>query len=88
MEDGRGQKAVADSHKAIWKPGLNRDLAKISLWAWQWKMQFNDDKTGGVVFSCKRNKQIHAGLTLGEELIVSNWNTSTLEHKWLFLSQS
>ena len=57
---------------------LNRDLAKISLWAWQWKMQFNANKTEEVVFSCKRNKQIHTGPTLGEELIVSK-----LEHKHL-----
>ena len=24
---------------------LSRDFAKISLWAWQWKMKFNADKT-------------------------------------------
>ena len=24
---------------------LNRDLERVSLWAWQWKMQFNIEKT-------------------------------------------
>ena len=55
-----------------------RDLEKISLWAWQWKMEFNADKTEEVIFSCKRNKPIHPGLKLGEEVIVSK-----LEHKHL-----
>ena len=45
---------------------LNRDLAKVILLAWQWKMQFNADKTEAVVFSSKINKPIHAGLKLGE----------------------
>ena len=57
---------------------LNRDLEKINLWAWQWKMQFNADKTEEVIFSCKRNKPIHPGLKLGEEVIASK-----LEHKHL-----
>ena len=35
---------------------LNRDLEKVRLWAWQWKMQFNVDKTEEVIFSCKRLK--------------------------------
>ena len=41
-------------------------------------MQFNADKTEEVVFSCQRNKPIHAGLKLGEEVIASK-----LEHKHL-----
>ena len=57
---------------------LNRDLEKINLWAWQWKMQFNADKTEEVIFSCKRNKPIRPGLKLGEEVIASK-----LEHKHL-----
>ena len=57
---------------------LNRDLEKVNLWAWQWKMQFNADKTEGAIFSCKRNKLIHPGLRLGEEVIPSK-----LEHKHL-----
>ena len=57
---------------------LNRDLEKINLWAWEWKMQFNADKTEEVIFSCKRNKPIHPGLQLGDEVIASK-----LEHKHL-----
>ena len=57
---------------------LNRDLEKFNLWAWQWKMQFNADKTEEVIFSCKRNNPIHPGLKLGEEVIASK-----LEHKHL-----
>ena len=37
---------------------LKRDLAKVSLWAWQCKMKFNADKTE-VLFSCNREKPIH-----------------------------
>ena len=33
---------------------LNRDLEHIRLWAWQWKMQFNAQKTKEVIFSTKR----------------------------------
>ena len=44
-------------------------------------MQFKADKTEEVIFSCKRNKQIHPGLKLGEEDIASNWGQ--LEHKHL-----
>ena len=29
---------------------LNRGLEKIDLWAWQWKMQFNANKTEEVIF--------------------------------------
>ena len=38
---------------------LNRDLERVTLWAWQWKMQFNADKTEEVIFSTKRNKPDH-----------------------------
>ena len=41
-------------------------------------MQFNADKTEEVIFSCKRNKPIHPGLKLGDEVIGSK-----LEHKHL-----
>ena len=57
---------------------LNRDLEKINLWAWQWKMQFNTDRKEEVIFSCKRNKPIHPGLKLGDGVIASK-----LEHKHL-----
>jgi len=35
---------------------LNQDLERVNLWAWQWKMQFNSDKTKEVIFSVKRSK--------------------------------
>ena len=38
---------------------LNRDLKTISDWAYQWKMQFNSDKTKQsvqVIFFTKENK--------------------------------
>ena len=41
---------------------LNRDLEKINLWVWQWKMQFNANKTEEVIFSCKRHKINHPKL--------------------------
>ena len=47
---------------------LNRDLEKARLWAWQWKMQFNADKTEEVIFSTKRLKLPHPPLHLGNEL--------------------
>ena len=33
---------------------LNRDLEMVNLWALQWKMQFNADKTVELIFSTKR----------------------------------
>ena len=30
---------------------LNEDLDTVKLWAWQWKMHFNADKTEEVIFS-------------------------------------
>ena len=43
---------------------LNPDLEKINLMAWQWKMQFNANKTEEVIFSCKRHKTNHPKLRL------------------------
>ena len=57
---------------------LNRDLERVTLWAWQWRMQFNTDKTEEVIFSTKRNKPYHPVLMLGNEE-VSRKN----EHKHL-----
>ena len=57
---------------------LSRDLSKINLWAWQWKMKFNADKTEEVVFSCKREKLIHPILKLGDKIIYTK-----SEHKHL-----
>lgn len=38
---------------------LNGDLEKVRLWAWQWKMQFNTDKTEEVIFFTKLAKIAH-----------------------------
>ena len=58
---------VRDVNEAAFN--LNRDLTKIDLWAWQWKMKLNADKTEEVVSSCKREKLIHPILKLGGEII-------------------
>ena len=57
---------------------LNRDVEKVSLWAWQWKMHFNVDKTEEIVFSCKNLQPSHPHPSLRHELIVTK-----LEHKCL-----
>ena len=44
---------------------LNRDLERVRLWAWQWKMEFNARKTEEVIFSAKRIKPHHPNLFLG-----------------------
>ena len=44
---------------------LNRDLERVRLWAWQWKMEFNAKKTEEVIFSAKRIKPHHPSLFLG-----------------------
>ena len=57
---------------------LNRDLGKIRIWTWQWKMQFNAHKTEKVLFSTKRTRAVHPPLTLGnDEIKLKN------EHKHL-----
>ena len=48
---------------------LNTDIDKVQLWAWQWKMQFNANKTEEVVFSCKKVKPYHPQALLGTNLI-------------------
>ena len=40
--------------------GLNNDLVKINIWAYQWKISFKPDQNNqaqGVVFSRKINKK-------------------------------
>ena len=32
---------------------LNQDLERVRFWAWQWKMQFNCDKTEEMIFQSK-----------------------------------
>ena len=36
---------------------MKRGLEKNSLWAWQWKMHFNSDKTEDLLFSVKNCAQ-------------------------------
>ena len=52
---------------------LNNDLKIISEWAYQWKMQFNPDKTKRAVqlmFSQKRIKPAHPPLYFNENQVV------------------
>ena len=52
---------------------LNNDLKIISKWAYQWKMQFNPDKTKQavkVIFSQKRIKPTHPPLYFNENQAV------------------
>ena len=45
---------VLDINKSVTE--LNTDLANISQWAYQWKIQFNPDpnkQTNEIIFSCK-----------------------------------
>ena len=46
---------------------LDRDLERVRLWAWQWKMKFNTEKTEEVIFSAKRVKPIHLPLSFGDD---------------------
>ena len=53
---------------------LNRDLEVISTLAYQWKMQFNPDKTNQairVIFSQKRDTSVHPPLFFnGSEVVI------------------
>ena len=52
---------------------LNNDLKIIYEWAYQWKMQFNPDKTKQavqVIFSQKRIKPTHPPLYFNENQVV------------------
>ena len=68
--------AVTDENKTA--EDLNRDLESVRLWAWQWKMHFNSDKTEKVIFSTKRVKPWHPPLTLGNDVVMRK-----AEHKHL-----
>ena len=57
---------------------LNEDLETVKLWAWQWKMHFNAEKTEEVIFSCKRFKPNHPPLLLGNGQVAQK-----MEHKHL-----
>ena len=68
--------AVYDESKTAAE--LNRDLDRVRLWAWQWKMKFNTEKTEEVIFSAKRVKPIHPPLSFGDDDVVRK-----SEHKHL-----
>ena len=57
---------------------LNKDLEKVRMWAWQWKIQFNADKTEEVIFSWKKSRPRHPVLKLENDKI-----KTSLEHKHL-----
>ena len=57
---------------------LERDLERVRIWAWQWKMKFNTEKTEEVIFSAKRVKPEHPPLTFGNDDVVKK-----SEHKHL-----
>ena len=59
---------------------LNRDLERVRLWAWQWKMEFNANKTEEIIFSVKKEKLYHPNLCLGNAEVERK-----LEHKHLGL---
>ena len=56
---------------------LNEDLDTVKLWAWQWKMHFNADKTAEVIFSC-RGSNLTTHLYCYEMMTShKKWNIST-----------
>ena len=57
---------------------LNKDLEKVRMWALQWKMQLNADKTEGVIFSWKKSRPRHPVLKLWTDEI-----KASLEHTHL-----
>ena len=61
---------------------LNKDLEKVKMWAWQWKMQFNADKTEEVLFSWQKSWTRHPVLKVDNDEI-----TISLEHKHLGMTQ-
>ena len=67
---------ITDENKTA--EDVNRDLESVRLWAWQWKMHFNSDKTEEVIFSTKRSKSLHPPLTLGNDLVMRK-----IEHRHL-----
>ena len=68
--------AVHDESKTAEE--LDRDLERVRLWAWQWKMKFNTEKTEEVIFSAKRVKPFHPPLSFGNDDVVRK-----SEHKHL-----
>ena len=48
---------------------LNSDLHKISAWADKWLVTMNPVKSRNVIFSLKRNKQVHPPLFLSSNIV-------------------
>ena len=48
---------------------LNSDLHKISVWADKWLVTMNPVKSRNVIFSLKRNKQVHPPLFLSSNIV-------------------
>ena len=67
---------VNDATQTAFK--ISVDLDKIEKWAWQWKMEFNTDKSEEIILSTKRKQPFHPPIELGNQAIV-RWN----KHKHL-----
>ena len=59
---------VNDATQTTFK--ISEDLDKIEKWAWQWKMEFNADKSEEVIFSTKRKQPFHPPIELESQAIV------------------
>ena len=57
---------------------LSTYFTKISLWAWQWNMKVNADKSEQVVFSCKREGNRYI-IFLHLEMELQNLSENALE---------
>jgi len=53
---------------------LNRDLDKISQWAFRWKFTFNADKSKNIIFSNKHNCNLSLPLVLNDNYIEKVYN--------------
>ena len=67
---------------------LNNDLHKVSLWAYKWKMSFNQDpskQSQEVIFSRKKNKVHHPPLLFNNSTIQQ---ISSQKHLGIHLDKS
>ena len=64
---------------------LNSDLNKIAVWADKWLVTMNPVKSRNVVFSLKRNKQVHPPLFLNSNMVK---DTESHTHLGLTLQSS
>ena len=49
---------------------ISEDLDKIEKWAWQWKLEFNADKSEEIIFYTKQKQPFHPPIELGNQTIV------------------